>query len=446
MKKILLVLLIIFLITGMLFWSKFSYVKILPRAAGFEKPMTYLVLLQNNYEVRATGGYIGSFAVITIDKGKIKEMRFLNTNDFDKKSAVKIIPPEPLKKFLHVENWQLRDSNWSPDFPTAAKLATKFYNIESNTHINFDGVVAVNASTLPAILDVVGPVKIDGTEFTSKNAALSLEYEVERAFYDKGISIEKRKDILFKFITEVVARIEVLSLKGKKQLVDALSEHLRDKDILMYFDDSDLQEVVAREGWSGEIKKSQRDYVMIVDSNLGAFKSDMFVKRNAQYFVDLTDTKNPKARLVITYTHHAEDESWLTKDYRDFLRVYIPKDSKVEKVKGVKEAPTVTSTGSHLILANFIEVPLGQKRKVEYQYTLPPTVLRDAEYEVLIQKQAGIEELPVQVVITTPMQVKRLAPNKSGWLIPSKNQIIFKKTITRDEVFKVMFKRVDTSR
>lgn len=431
---------------AILFWSRFSYLKILPRAAGFQKPMTYLVLLQNNYEVRATGGYIGSFAVVTINRGKIQEMSFFNTNDFDSKSAVKVTPPEPLKKFLHVKNWQLRDSNWSPDFPTAAKLAAQFYNIESNQHVNFDGVIAVNANTLPTILDVVGPIKIDGTKFTSKNAALSLEYEVERAFYEKGISMEKRKDILFKFITEVMARVEALSLKGKKQLAGALSEHLRNKDILVYFTNEDLQKVVAREGWNGAIKKMNGDYVMVIDSNLGAFKSDMFVKRSVEYFIDLTDTKKPKASLAITYTHSAEDESWLTKDYRDFLRVYIPKDSIIEKVEGARDMPTLTSTGSYLIMGNFIEVPLGQEKKIVYHYTLPPTVRKDAEYEVLIQKQAGIEQLPVRVVITTPRKAKRLIPNKSGWLVPSKNQIVFEKTLTRDETFKAMFKGVDTSR
>lgn len=431
---------------GTVFWFRFPYFKVFPRALGFQKSMTYLVLLQNNYEIRATGGYIGSFAVATINNGRIQELNLFDSNEFDKKSVIKIEPPRPLKEFLHIDNWQFRDSNWSPDFPTSAIMATKFYNLQKGENINFDGVIAVNANILSTILEVIGPIKIDGSEFNRNNAVLALEYEVEQGFYEKGISREQRKEILFRFIKEVIRRAEDLSVRDKIQLAKSLKTDLDNKDILVYFSDKRLEKTIKEQGWAGNVKNFTGDYLMVIDSNLGAFKSDLFVNRKLEYTVNLRDPTKPKARLVIYYDHNATEENWLVKDYRGWLRVYTPKESLLSKVEGVNGKTILESDKWYTVFGNFFDVEVGQQKSIVYEYDLPKTVLEDGSYKLLIQKQSGIEKLPVAVIVLSSYKIKRLWPNKFGRIVAGKNQVVFRKDVQSDEVFKIKFTGVDTGK
>lgn len=445
-KFIIIIIVIVLIVASGILGSKFSYLRILPKAAGFGKPMTYLILLQNNYEIRATGGYIGSFAIVTINKGRIQELNLFDSNEFDKKSAIKVEPPRPLKEFLHIDNWQFRDSNWSPDFPTSAIMATKFYNLQSGENIDFDGVVAVNANILSTILEVIGPIKIDGSEFNRNNAALALEYEVEQGFYEKGISREQRKEILFRFIKEVIRRAEDLSARDKIGLAKSLKMDLNNKDILVYFSDKRLEKIIKEQGWAGNKKKFIGDYLMVVDSNLGAFKSDLFVNRKLEYTVDLRDPVKPKARLVIIYDHNASEENWLVKDYRDWLRVYTSKEASLSVAEGVKGKTILESDRGHNIFGNFFDVEVGQQKSIVYEYDLPKTVLEDGSYKLLIQKQSGIEKLQVVVTVISPYKVKRLRPNKFGRVVAGKNQAVFRKDIESDEIFEIKFTGVDVGK
>ncbi|KKQ35303.1 MAG: hypothetical protein US51_C0009G0001 [Microgenomates group bacterium GW2011_GWA2_37_6] len=50
---------------------------------GFESEKTYLVLLQNNMEIRPGGGAIGSFAVLKVKDGKLKEILVQGSSEAD---------------------------------------------------------------------------------------------------------------------------------------------------------------------------------------------------------------------------------------------------------------------------------------------------------------------------------------------------------------------------
>lgn len=408
-------------------WFKSSPFAFLPEVLGFNKPMTYLILLQNNYEIRPTGGYIGSFAIITVENAKITNLDIFDTNEFDRVSQRGFKPPSPLKEFLHVDNWQLRDVNWSPDFPTTAKQAVKFYNLESAKDMDFDGVAAVNASILPTIINFIGPVQIEENEFNEENVILALEYEVELGFKEKGIGYEGRKGVLVKLVKEVSSGIENLSLKEKIRLSEQLRNHADNKDMLLYSKNPDIQLALKEKGWTGELKPSKGDYLMVVDTNLGAFKSDFFIERSLDYTVDLTDMEKPKAKLVITYDHNAKESNWLTKDYRSYVRVYTPKGSWMTKTGGVKDKTDFSAEKNYTVLANFAEVPLDTKKQVIYEYNLPKNILAGSTYELLVQKQPGLEKLPVKVTLLTGKSSK---------------QIIFEKEILKDHKFVV---NIDTA-
>ncbi len=154
---------------------------IMPEILKGDEEKTYLVLFQNNLELRPGGGFIGSFGIMKIKNGKVSFVDTHDTNVFDSGISTNIPPPYPMGELLNIKNWELRDSNWSPDFPTNAKKASEFYSLEGGKE-ELNGVVAISTEVLTSFLEITGPIIIEGYpgEYNSENAITKLEYQVEK--------------------------------------------------------------------------------------------------------------------------------------------------------------------------------------------------------------------------------------------------------------------------
>lgn len=95
---------------------------------GANGPRKYLFLFQNTHEVRATGGFIGSYGFLDVEKGHIRKFFVDDVFNPDGQLRVDTIPPEPIRKIS--AGWSLHDSNWFPHFPLSAEKAMYFYEKE----------------------------------------------------------------------------------------------------------------------------------------------------------------------------------------------------------------------------------------------------------------------------------------------------------------------------
>jgi len=111
---------------------------LIPKIAGFEQTNSYLFLLQNNSELRPTGGFIGTYGILTLQDGDIKEFDTDNVYNLDRstQSVVKEPSPWPIAKYLEQKDWSLRDINWASDFPTTALKALEIYAKENQAIID----------------------------------------------------------------------------------------------------------------------------------------------------------------------------------------------------------------------------------------------------------------------------------------------------------------------
>jgi hypothetical protein len=70
--------------------------------------------------------------------------------------------PQPIREaFPSLASWELRDSNWSPDFPTSARNAESFLRAETGKQV--DGVIAIDPYFVASLLAIVGPTKVPET-------------------------------------------------------------------------------------------------------------------------------------------------------------------------------------------------------------------------------------------------------------------------------------------
>ncbi|MFC1756425.1 DUF4012 domain-containing protein [Patescibacteria group bacterium] len=359
----------------------------------------FLILFQNNLELRPGGGYIGTFGILKTKNGKVTDIQTHDLSNFDGRVPNTIEPPYPMQETLGIKHWKMRDSNYSPDFPVNAEKAEFFYHLGEGQE-EFDGIIGLTANVLTAALKITGPISVDGYPgiYDSENAIITLEYQVEKGYVKQGIETGERKSIMNDLAKEIVSRVSDLSLPQKMEIFRSLVDDLDRKDIQLNFKDENLQKTVKKVNWGGKVDEDwEQDYLMVVDANLGAYKSDYYIKRSIEYNVDLAGDI-PKVNLKITYNHTAEKKDWMTRDYLSYLRLYVPEESWIVSHDGLN-SPQFGNEFGKKYFGFIVEVPIKSSRTVEFQYNLPEK-FKGNIYNLKIQKQAGVIDVPVKINVT----------------------------------------------
>lgn len=363
------------------------------------KEKVYLVLFQNNLELRPGGGFIGSFGILGVRDGSVTRFDVHDTGNFDTRVPDTVTPPYPMKETLKIPSLKMRDSNYSPDFPTNIEQAEYFYHLGGGGE-QFDGVIAITTDVLSSFLTVTGPVEIPGFPgtFGPDNAIIDLEYQVEQGYQQQGIGFADRKSVIHLLGDEILRRAKAMSIEDKYKLFRVLVDDLNQKEIQLSFKDETLENTVIGSMWDGGVDTVwKNDYLFAVDANLNAWKSDYYVKRSYAYTVDLSKDQ-PMATFAVTYKHTATAKDFMTKDYQTFLRLYVPDGSWLTTVSGNAKPPVFGSAFGKKYFGALVQVPLGTEKTVTFEYTLPKDLERDF-YDLKIQKQAGLSDIPVSITV-----------------------------------------------
>lgn len=378
-------------------------IRLLPAFSGYPQPAHYLIMLQNNDELRPTGGFLGSYVRADIvNFGEVQKLLADDIYHLDMPAIGKTnyTAPAPITKYLKVENWYLRDANWSPDWPQSARQIQEMFKAESaaNNQIEpeLDGIIAITPDLIANLLRITGPITVRGETYAPENMQVLLQYNVEVAYKDDNISSWDRKDIINELIKELQNKLLNLPLSRYPELIQRLNDSLARGDLLLYFNDPGRQAIAKDLGGSGEIKDVEGDYLMVVDANLAAFKSDAVMKKNISYQLQ-NDTQNLKAKLRLNY-HHGGGFDWRTTRYRSYTRILAPLGSELLAISGLdqKQADITSyddnSLGKH-VFGFFWSIEPGQSASVVLDYKLPSKLAQQLYtnnvYSLYVQRQPG---------------------------------------------------------
>ena len=362
----------------------------------------YLVLFQNNLELRPGGGFIGSFGILKIRDGHVTEFTVHDTGIFDGRIPNTVQPPYPMRETLDIDSWKLRDSNWSPDFPTNAKKAVEFYKMGGGEEA-FDGVVGITADVLSSVLSVTGPVSVPGFpgEYDAENGVFDLEYQVEQAYIEQDIPFSERKSVLGILGSEILKRVRNLPPRDLLRLAGVVLEDLKRKDIQLYFIDETLGREAAASEWDGSFDNAfAGDFLMIVDANLDAWKTDSVMERSFRYEVDFS-SDIPHARLMVAYRHAGFEKNFMVKDYQSVVRVYVPDGSWFRDISGGATEPVYGEFMGRKYVGTLVQIPLGETREIVFEYDLPEDLEREY-YDLKIMRQPGTKDIPTSLAVISP--------------------------------------------
>ncbi len=388
-------------------------IKLLPALAGYPNNSHFLLILQNNDELRPSGGFIGVYGILESHNGSIVSLKSDDSYHLDMPASLSnswtLQAPAIIKKYLKVEKWYLRDANWSPDWPTSAKKINEIFQGESlaikQPSESFTGIAAITPDLVADLIRLVGPISVKGADYNADNFQPLLQYNVEVAYKDQNISSWDRKEIINELMAELENRLLKLPPKHWPELLKIIDKAIDSKSLQLYFANDSWEDLARSLGASGEVKKWSGDYLLAVDSNLGAFKSDVVVKKNLSYAVT-EDRGGLSATVKLNYRHEGNFD-WRTTRYRSYTRVYAPLGSHLVSLSGVDEKTADMSVENDTALNKtvfgfFFTVEPGTSREIIISYRLPSNIdqeLKSSRYSLLVQKQAGqrIESLNISV-------------------------------------------------
>ncbi|MFH0856696.1 MAG: DUF4012 domain-containing protein [bacterium] len=214
--------------------------KVFPSLFGYPEKINYLVMLQNSDELRPTGGFLGTFSLLTMENGEIAECATHDIYHLDMpvQNILNIAPPEPLKKYLGVNKWYMRDANWSPDWNISADKIEWFYKNESrllskknkaseiSSDVNFDAVAAITPKLITDLLAITGPVKVEGKEYNKDNFVELLQYRVEKEYRNLGIRSWDRKEVISEIYKKIKIKLFDLPFSRWREVVEVFDKNI----------------------------------------------------------------------------------------------------------------------------------------------------------------------------------------------------------------------------
>ncbi len=361
---------------------------------------TFLLMLQNSMELRPGGGFLGQYAIVKIKNGEVVSTFVEDANLLDQRIPDGVEPPAVLAKKLSLKNWKFRDSNFSPDFPTNVAKAEYFLRLAGSPS-KFDGVIAVDSQAFNDVFQLTGPLSAPGnaTVFDSTNATLKLEELVEKPYLlDQSLDTQNRKAIMKNLALVIVKKLS--NIGDVPKIADFFHKELQNKNIMLNLSDENLQKLVDDVHWSGKVANSWGgDYLMMVDSNMGALKTDYYMKREISYDLDLTGEK-PIVTLNFLYKNTAQVGDWRTSDYHSYLRVYVPEGAKLLENKMVSPLGSNGTEFGKTYFGFILHTVMRTQTAAMIKYELPNNFTQD-DYRLLVQKQSGVGDVPIKIHIKT---------------------------------------------
>ncbi|MFA5886991.1 MAG: DUF4012 domain-containing protein [Patescibacteria group bacterium] len=400
---------------------------------GRSSDKRYLVVFQNNSELRASGGFIGSYALVDFKNGRINNLEVPGGGSYDTEGGLelRVVPPEPLS--LVSPLWYFWDANWWPDWPTTAQNLMWFYSKSGGPSV--DGVIGLTPTVLEGLLEITGPINlqseygltIDAANFwetvqkitEQKNLAKTNPYSIVglptttvpvKSNWPLKQDLEinaanKPKKIIGDLLVKILEILpQKLTRENLVKMMALFEENMAAKQIMLYFKNESLQAGIASQNWAGEMRSSDHDYLAVIHTNIAGQKSDRLMSEKIDLKSEVQVDGSIINTLKIQRTHQGVEGVALTGVRNvDWLRIYVPLNSELLLAAGFKKpetkyfqpqpvgdleslallsneraAVTNETTGTKIyqekdktVFANWVMIDPGETAVITIQYRLP---------------------------------------------------------------------------
>ena len=301
---------------------------------GVANPTSYLVLLGNDTEMRANGGFAGSYAKLSLSTKLTNNFALITNNSLDFQDiyvpngqlAGHVTPPEPIQQAFGHGTWELANADWEPDFPTAAQNIRWF--LDKGKEINPDILAIINLTTIKQVLNIVGsfPVPEYAANITPENLYLFLQGKTETNFFPGST---QKKDTLTAVGQALIKKSKSLSLSKKLTIAHILYTDLINQNIMIHSSNTSFQAFLEQKKLAGVLSPEAFDTYSLIETNLGANKANQFVSRSTTHTITHSSSSTIRHQVTAHFTNSSPSANpnppvHYGGNYIAYLRFYIP--------------------------------------------------------------------------------------------------------------------------
>lgn len=360
------------------------------KLAGAPKPVQYLLMFQNNAELRPTGGFITAYGVIEVAKGHIKIVKSEDIYKMDERILTDILAPEPIRK-IEVAYLNSRDSNLSPDFPTSAEKFLSYYLEDGNPRPEL--IMAIDTQVMVDLIKLIGPLYIPKypeafTAETHPSGIPEVLYRLEEYTQKPETTAEVRKEILGDLLSELLRKLYSIPISQYPALYLTINKLTVEKHLLAHSTDKVVSRLLRDLEVNGELKQPEGDYLHINHANLGGKKSNLFIDEEVTIDINLDQNGNITQGVETKMTSKNKEESWLNATYWEWSRMYVPKGAKLLGSSSTDDIRSYQELDKEVFETYFYVYP-GASGSFYTKYLLPFKYDRNKGLPIYIQKQPG---------------------------------------------------------
>ncbi|MGC9522843.1 MAG: DUF4012 domain-containing protein [Anaerolineae bacterium] len=414
--------------------------EVAPSLLGMDQPRTYLALALNEDELRPGGGFISGVGEVTVHAGEIISMTFRDSYAVDDFGQPYPDPPEPLRRFMGLDLWVFRDSNWSPDFPTSARQAIELYR--PGYEVEVDGVIAVDQAAVQGLVAAMAPLSVVGVEEPITGSNL-LDYMHSAWAPDDGQLDggwwRQRKSFMNDLAGAMMSRLESGNM-DVQAVARAMMELLNQRHLQIYVVDPVARALFAKHGWDGALAVPEGDFLMPVEANIGYNKASSNVARAIRYEVDLSGSP-PRGNVSLRYQHLSQREvscvaesrydvaytDMMHRCYWAHVRLFVPEgtalleasshpipaDKLITGRRWPGEVEVALADATTIFSQAFLMEPKAAE-ELTFSYLLPGDIVvaepdGRRTYRLRVAKQAGLDAPEIGVALRLPENAVVLA-------------------------------------
>lgn len=331
---------------------------VLPTLLGSEAPASYLIVYQNEKEMRASGGLLSAYGNLVIDKGELGD-DISATDMWDLEGYTSwtlgrdvgyrnIYGQNALMNFgCGASYLRAQDSGIYPDLHLVMDMFKDYYDIANKAnpkkYPGYQHIVILNTFFASDIISLVEPLEVEGQTITSENAAKVIFGETSAQPLNPAI----RKEFIGKVATALKDKFNELSAADFPRIVQMLIRTMQEKNIAFYSKVPEVQAYFDQWGVSGRIEKEfAGDYFHLNEAQNCSLKSNFYVYDTVTQNIKINDTGNISKDIAVDWVNekvYDPEEPYIISNsfmfrYRAWVRVFMPQGSKVTKTNGYEKS------------------------------------------------------------------------------------------------------------
>jgi hypothetical protein len=425
-----------------------KFVKVMPDFLGLDgKTKKYMVLFQNESELRPTGGFISSYGMLSFEKGRLLGLEIKDVYEADGQLKGHVEPPWEIKNILGEAKWFMRDANWKVDFTKAGADIQWFLDKETNQKV--DGVIGINLAVAKSFLKVIGEIYVSDFKetITESNLYEQAEFYAETKFFPGSI---QKISFLGTVGKQLFEEIKGLNVEKKISLLQSIVNLLEQNEIQIALNNQESKEIITNLGWDGKIYNGKcgvgdcvTDYLYVVEANLGVNKANYFLNRNIEQAINISQNQIERV-IKINYENTAKNNNWPGGDYKNYLRVYLPKEVNLSQIKVLDAGDVsnfkiykndeirISEVDGKKEVGFLVIVPTTKKRIVEISYSSKIDLVGKTKFNYIsyIQKQSGSGETGLVSLVNYPADWQPTQVQPAASLVGGK--LLFNQKLNKD--------------